>query len=73
MVLGTADFKPGSGDLVRVVSSNYPSIPNGTIALVRMVSEAGTEWFLEGYEEPIMSSSELEILSYNKTREEGTK
>lgn len=68
MALGTTDFTPGTGDLVKLRSARYLSIPKGTVALVRNLSDSGTECFLEGYNEPVTRLSDLEILSYNKIR-----
>lgn len=68
MALGTIGFKPGKGDLVKVISTKYPSIPKGTIALISTASESGRYYFIEGYSDAITDASDLEILSYKRQK-----
>lgn len=68
MALGTTDFKPSKGDLVKVISDKYPSMPKGTIARVICISTSGTKYIIEGYTDAVTDASDLEILSYNRAR-----
>jgi len=66
MALGTTGFKPGIGDLVKVITDKYPSIPKGTIARVSSISASGTQFIIDGYPDTITDATDLEILSYHR-------
>lgn len=66
MALGTTGFKPAKGDLVKVISDKYPSIPKGTIAPVISIYKAGRQYSIEGYADTLIDVSDLEVLSYKR-------
>lgn len=66
MALGTADFKPMSGDLVKIITDRYPSVPKGTIAPISCFYKHFSKYALKGFEEVLIDLSELEVLSYKR-------
>ena len=66
MALGTADLKPTRGDLVKVITDKYPSVPKGTIAVVDYYYKPGSKYALEGFEDVLIDPADLEIVSYKR-------
>lgn len=66
MPLGTAGFKPINGDLVKIITDRYPSVPKGTIAPVSRCYKHRSKYALQGFEDVLINLSELEIVSYKR-------
>lgn len=66
MPLGTAGFNPSEGDLVKVVTDRYPSVPKGIIARVSNCYMPLSKYTVEGFEDILIDMSDLEIVSYKR-------
>ena len=66
MALGTTGFKPDKGDLVKVKTDRYPSIPKGTVANIEAVSESGSQCTISCCTAISIALVDLEIISYKR-------
>ena len=64
MALGTFDFKPAKGDLVKVISDGIPFIAKGSIARIARVYEE--RYYLERHPGVPIDLSQLEVLAYRE-------
>lgn len=66
MALGTTGFRAAKGDLVKVKTDRYPSIPKGTVANVETVSESGSQCTVDCCAGVSIALVDLEIISYKR-------
>lgn len=63
MALGTNGLKPAEGDVIKVISGKYPSIPKGTIAVVIYISKFVGNCLIDGHTDVPVNVADLEVVA----------
>lgn len=67
MALGITGFKPAIGDLIKVKTDRYPSLPKGTVSNIKTVSESGRQCTIDCSVGISIDLRDVEIISYKRS------